>query len=41
MPGAGRDARPWFCFYQILKGSAPQQGNAHAAKEGETYENKE
>ena len=22
MPGAGRDARPWFCFYQILKGSA-------------------
>ena len=25
MPGAGRDARLWFCFYQILKGSAPSR----------------
>ena len=25
MPGAGKDARLWFCFYQILKGSAPSR----------------
>ncbi len=37
----GRERRPpLVLFYQILKGSAPA-GNAHTAKEGETYENKE
>ena len=41
MPGAGRDARPLVLFLSDFERLCPQQGNAHTAKEGETYENKE